>query len=100
MLKLGGYHVCIMDLLVDSRSKKLNGGKIWKHIAFFLMSWMYAFVSYHMALNITALGITWQYIVFTLCYGAVIGGSEIALSVLKYKYSAGEENAKSSVVME
>lgn len=72
MLKFGTYNVCVLDLVADKTTGKLDSAKIWKHIAFIIMS--------QAMLTNT---VTWD---LMLAYGSVVGGSQVAIMLIKYKY--------------
>lgn len=73
MITLGKYHICILDLLTDSKTGKLSSSKVWQHIANSIMS--YAFV--------THLSPDWELFV---AYGGIVGASHVAIHFLKWRY--------------
>jgi hypothetical protein len=78
VINLGGYHVCILDLFTDDKTGKLAGTKIWNNIANIILS--------KAMLTNT---ITWE---LMAAYGAVVGGSHVATTFIKYKYGGGNAN--------
>lgn len=82
MLTIGKYKVCILDLVTDSRTGKLSGSKIWRHICFAILS-----------KTMLTTEITWD---LMLAYGGVVGSSEIAIMLIKYKYGGGDANKPDS----
>lgn len=76
MIKLGRYHICMLDLITDTKTGKLDSSKIWKHVAFIIMSKV-------MLTN----DVTWD---LMLAYGGVVGSSQVAIMLIKYKY--GDKN--------
>jgi len=82
MIKLGKYHVCFLDLVTDEKTGKLAGTKIWNHVANIILSKA-------MLTN----SITWE---LMLAYGAIVGGSHVAIMFLKYKYRDGGANVAGS----
>lgn len=84
MISFGRYKVCIFDLITDGRTGKLDGSKIWNHVAFIILS----------KAMLTVDEMTWELIA---AYGAVVGGSRVAIAFMKYKYrDAGNEGKSSS----
>lgn len=72
MIEIGKYKVCMLDLVTDGKTGRLAGHKIWNHIANIILS--------KAVLTTT---ITWELLA---AYGAIVGGSHVAVMFLKYKY--------------
>lgn len=81
MISLGRYKVCVLDLVTDNKTGKLDGSKIWNHIAFIILS----------KAMLTVQQMTWELIA---AYGAVVGGSRVAIAFMKYKYRDGKDDGK------
>jgi len=83
MISFGKYKVCVLDLITDNKTGKLDGSKIWNHIAFIILS----------KAMLTAETLTWE---LMAAYGSIVGGSRVAIAFIKYKYGGTNENSKSS----
>jgi len=81
MIHLGKYRVCVLDLVTDGRTGKLDGSKIWNHVAFIILS----------KAMLTAETMTWE---LMAAYGSIVGGSRVAIAFLKYKYRDGKDDGK------
>lgn len=80
MIAFGRYKVCIFDLITDGKTGKLDSSKIWNHIAFGILS----------KAVLAAHDLTWELLT---AYGAVVGGSRVAIVFLKYKYRDTNEKS-------
>jgi len=78
MISFGRYKVCVFDLITDAKTGKLDSSKIWNHIAFGILS----------KAVLTTDDLTWELLT---AYGAVVGGSRVAIVFLKYKYRDAHE---------
>lgn len=81
MIKLGRYQVCLLDLITDDRTHKLSAAKIWRHVCFGIMSKV-----------MLTTDVTWD---LMLAFGGVVGSSEVAIMLIKYKYGAQNANSDS-----
>lgn len=75
--KLKSYDICILDLLCDHKTGKLSTVKIWAHIANLIMS--KAFLTKAASKN----SFEWLDLA---AYGAIVGGSYVAVQFLKWKF--------------
>lgn len=72
-LKLGNYDVCALDLVCDHQTGKLSTVKIWSHVANAIMS----------KVMLTQQSVSWD---LMAAYGAIVGGSYVAMYFFKWKY--------------
>jgi len=75
MIKIGKYELCFLDYFVDSQGK-LSATKFWFHVGNIILS--------KAILEKSDLG--WEDI---LSYGAIVGGSHVAVALLKLKFGGG-----------
>lgn len=80
MITLGKYQICILDLVADHVTGKLDSGKIWFHIANIIESRRILFNS----------NVEWMEV---LIYLAVVGGSNVAMQAMKWKFRDGSSTA-------
>lgn len=80
MIEIGKYKVCLLDLVTDEKTGRLAASKIWSHIANIILS-----------KAILTATITWELLA---AYGAVVGGSHVAIMFLKYKYRDRNDDAR------
>lgn len=73
MITLGGYNACLLDLVCDPKTKAFSATKIWMHVGNIIMS----------KVLLTQATVGWELL---LAYGAVVGGSHVAIYWLKQKY--------------
>lgn len=78
MISMGGYNICILDLVCDHATGKLASNKIWFHIANIIES-------YRIMTNIS---VEWMEI---LIYLAIVGGSNVAMQAIKWRYRDNEQ---------
>jgi len=79
MISIQGYNICILDLLTDSKTGKLSASKCWQHIGFSAMT--YSLLTTPMSAELI------------LAYGAVVGGSHVAIMFLKMRYQDANKPA-------
>lgn len=79
MIKLGKYELCVMDLVVDKEGR-FSSTQIWYHIANIIES-------YRILTNPAVDGLE------VLFYLVIVGGSKIAMQVIKLKYGAIHGNS-------
>jgi len=72
-LKIGKYEVCILDLLTDSRTKRLSASKLWLHIGNIILS--YVMLNHESA--------DWE---LMATYGAVVAGSYVGIIFFKLRW--------------
>lgn len=80
MINLFGAQFCPLDLVKDDVTGKLSSTKIWMHAANVIMSMVV----------LKQVNIGWELL---LAYGAVVGGSHIAIYWLKAKYAPQASDA-------
>lgn len=82
MISFGGYKVCILDLVCDHKTGKLSSNKIWYHAANLIESYRIFFNS----------NVEWMEI---LIYLAIVGGSNIAMQAIKWRFRDGSYSTQS-----
>lgn len=85
-LRVGKYDVCMLDLLVDHKTGKLSTVKIWSHIANVIMS----------KVMLTQAIVEWE---LMFAYGAIVGGSYVAVQFLKWRFRDGNSGATGDTKM-
>lgn len=80
-LVVGKYDVCLLDLVCDHKTGKLGSNKIWFHIANLIES-------YRILVNPN---VEWMEI---LIYLAIVGGSNIAMQAVKWRFRDAANNAQ------
>lgn len=78
MIKLGKYELCVLDLITD-KNNKISSTHIWYHIANIIES--YRILHYS---NVDGLEV--------LFYLVIVGGSKIAMEVIKLKFGGSHGN--------
>ena len=76
MIRLGKYQLCVLDLVTDARTGRLSASKIWQSIGFSAMT--YSLLDSDMTADVI------------LAYGAVVGGSHVAITFLKRRYPVAD----------
>lgn len=76
MIAFKGYQICILDLICDHKTGKMDSGKIWFWIANVIESRRIIF----------SVNVEWMEI---LIYLAVVGGSNVAMQAMKWKFRDG-----------
>lgn len=73
MIKIGDYRLCVLDLVCDHKTGRLDKVSIWYHIANIIMS----------KTMLTQQNIGWELLA---TYGAIVGGSYAAILFMKWRY--------------
>lgn len=82
MITLGRYKICFLDLITDDKTGKLSSSKIWNHVCNVIL-----------CKAVLTTPITWELIT---ALGAIVGGSNVAVLFLKYKYRNANDTTSQS----
>lgn len=72
-IKIFSKQICPLELITDEQTGKLSQSKIWMNVANAILS----------RAILIAPNLTWDLIA---SYGAVVGGSHVAITFLKWRY--------------
>lgn len=84
MIKFAGYQICLLDLVCDHKTGKLDKAGIWYHVANIIMS----------KIMLTQTNVDWE---LMAAYGAIVGGSYAAILFMKWKYRDAARDTENPV---